>query len=177
MTGPDPQDQAASDSARNDAEFPDDERGLTGVDEQAVADTAATEPEGQTARDVFPEDDGVPDVSQDDFPTTQENEDPQFAPEPGDRDGHRTVDFGTTAREQADGEALSGRLEREVPDDVPGVRPAEDPDRAFAQLDQDSDTDPLSDSGTNRTGDDVEAFADAPVGGQGPEESAVHVVD
>lgn len=177
MTEPDPNDRAALDSALNDAEFPDDERGLTGVGDEAFRDTGATGPEGQTARDVFPEDNGVPDVSQDDFPTMQENEDPQFAPEPGDRDSHHTVDVGTTAREQSEGESLSGRLERELPDESPGVRPAEDPDRAFAQLDQDQDTDPLSDSGTNRTGDDLEAFADAPAGGQGPEESAVHVIE
>jgi hypothetical protein len=177
MTEPDPNDRAATDSARNDAEFPDDERGLTGVDEDAFRDTGTTGPEGQTARDVFPEDNGVPDISQDDFPTMQSNEDPQFAPEPGDRESHETQDFGTTAFEQSEGESLSGRLERELPDDQPGVRPAEDPNRAFAQLDQDQDTDPLSDSGTNRTGDDIEAFADAPVAGEGPEESAVHIVE
>jgi hypothetical protein len=177
MKEPDPEDRAAIDSARNDAEFPDDERGITGVDDAAFRDTGATGPEGQTARDVVPEDNGVPDISQDDFPTMQFNEDPQFAPEPGDRDSHQTQDFGTTASEQSQGESLSGRLEREIPDDDPGVRPAEDPSRAFAQLDQDQDTDGWSDSGTNRTGDDVEAFADAPVAGEGPEESAVHIIE
>jgi hypothetical protein len=178
MTQPDPNDRGAIDSALNDAEFPDDERGLTGTRDDAFADTGSTGgPEGQTARDVFPEDNGIPDISQDDFPTMQENEDPQFAPEPGDREDHQTVDFGTTAYEQSEGESLSGRLERELPDEQPGVRPAEDPGRAFAQLDQDQDTDPHSDSGTNRTGVDVEAFQDAPVGGQGPEESAVHLVE
>jgi general stress protein YciG len=173
----DANDQATRDSALNDAEFPDDERGLTGVDEERYAEIGATGGEGQTARDVFPEDNGVPDVSQDDFPTMQRSEDPQFAPEPGDRESHETVSFGTTAREQAEGESLSQRLAEEIPDDTPDVRPAEDPQRAFAQLDQDEDTDRLSDSGTNRTGDDVEAFADGPVGGQGPEESAMHVIE
>ena len=171
MTDPD---RAARDSALNDAEFPDDERGLTGTTDGPRGDVG---PEGQTARDVFPEDNGVPEVSQDDSPTMARAEDPEFAPEPGGRDDHQTVDFGTTAAEQSEGESLSGRLDREVPEDAPDVRPAEDPDRAFAQLDQDEDTDRLSDSGTNRTGDDVEAFADAPVGGEGPEESAVHVVE
>jgi hypothetical protein len=180
MTQPDPtdtagNDTAAIDSALNDAEFPDDERGVTGVDDDGYTETAG--PEGQTARDVFPEDNGVPDVSQDDFPTMQRSEDPQFAPEPGDREDHETVDFGTTAREQSEGESLSARLRDEIPDDAPDVRPAEDPNRAFAQLDQDEDTDPLSDSGTNRTGDDIEAFADAPVAGEGPEESAVHIIE
>ena len=177
MTQPDPDDRGAIHSAQNDREFPDDERGLTGTHDGVRGDTGATGPEGQTARDVFPEDNGIPDVSQDDFPTVQRSEDPQFAPEPGDRESHQTVDFGTTAFEQSEGESLSGRLERELPDDAPDVRPAEDPDRAFAQLDQDQDTDLLSDSGTNRTGDDVEAFADAPVAGEGPEESAVHVIE
>jgi hypothetical protein len=139
-----------------------------------------TQPEGQTARDVFPEDEGIPEVSQDDFPTARENEDPQFAPVPG--DDPRTasaLDFGTTAYEQAEGESLTGRLERELPDDAPDVRPAEDPARHAPQLEQDLDTTPHSDSGTNRTADDVEATAD-PVssgGGEGPEETAMHLTD
>jgi hypothetical protein len=41
-----------------------------------------TQPEGQTARDVFPEDEGIPEVSQDDSPTQERAEDPQFAPCP-----------------------------------------------------------------------------------------------
>jgi hypothetical protein len=135
-----------------------------------------TQTEGQTARDIFPEDDGIPEVSQDDFPTMAENEDPQFAPLPGER-ATATLDYGTTAYEQSEGESLDGRLAREIPDDAPDVRPAEDPQRAQAQLEQDLDTSPDTDSGTNRTADDVEATADAPVGGEGPEESAVHVID
>ena len=178
MTAPDPTDQAAldqavRDGALNDAEFPDDERGETGARDGVTGDVG---PEGQTARDISYEDDGVPDIADDDRQTAALAEDPQFEPVPGER-ANATVDFGTTAREQAEGESLSGRLEREVPDDADAVRPAEDPDRAFAQLDQDEDTDDLSDSGTNRTGDDVEAFADAPVGGEGPEETAVHVIE
>jgi hypothetical protein len=174
----DPNDQGAIDSALNDAEFPDDERGLTGTDEAAYRDTGSTGgAEGQTARDVFPEDNGIPDVSQDDFPTMQNSEDPQFAPEPGDRESHQTVDFGTTAYEQAEGESLSGRLDRELPDDMPDVRPAEDPQRADVQLEQDLNTSPDSDSGTNRTADDMEATGDAAIGGEGPEESAVHVIE
>ena len=50
MTQPDPNDRAAVDSALNDAEFPDDERGLTGTDDAAVTGTDG--PEGQTARDI-----------------------------------------------------------------------------------------------------------------------------
>ena len=44
-----------------------------------------TQPEGQTARDVFPEDDGIPEVSQDDSPTQERAEDPQFEPMPGEQ--------------------------------------------------------------------------------------------
>src|SRR5919205_1012483 len=132
-----------------------------------------TSPEGQTARDIYPEDNGIPDISQDDSPTAYENEDPEFAPEPGER-ATATVDFGTTAFEQSEGESLTGRLEREVPDDVPDVRPAEDPSRAGIQLEQDLNTTPNSDSGTNRTADDMEATGDPTVGGEGPEEAAVH---
>ncbi|UOY02165.1 hypothetical protein [Blastococcus sp. PRF04-17] len=135
-----------------------------------------TQPEGQTSRDIFPEDDGIPEVSQDDMPTQARAEDPQFAPLPGERPG-ASVDHGTTAFEQSEGEALTDRLDREIPDDAPDVRPAEDPDRAGAQLEQDLNTTPDSDSGTNRTADDIEATADEPVGGQGPEEGAVHVVE
>jgi hypothetical protein len=134
-----------------------------------------TQPEGQTARDIFPEDEGLPEVANDDSPTSELAEDPEFAPLPGERPG-ASADFGTTSREQAEGESLDGRLARELPDDAPDVRPAEDPQRAFAQLEQD-DTTPATDSGTERTADDIEASADAPVGGEGPEESAVHVID
>src|SRR3954469_2743372 len=173
MTDPGTSNRGAVHSAQNDAEFPDDERGLTGTHET----TGVPAPEGQTARDVFPEDNGIPDVSQDDFPTMQRSEDPEFAPEPGDRESHRTVGYGTTAFEQQEGESLSQRLEEEIPDDAPDVRPAEDPDRGLGQLEQDYDTTPDSDSGTNRTADDVEASLDPVVGGEGPEEAAVHVVD
>jgi hypothetical protein len=98
-----------------------------------------TQPEGQTARDVFPEDEGLPEVAQDDSPAMAAAEDPEFAPLPGERP-NAAVDFGTTSVEQADGESLDGRLAREVPDDV-------------------------------------EATADRPAGGQGPEKGAMHVTD
>ncbi|MGY1805496.1 hypothetical protein ACI78T_19600 [Blastococcus sp. SYSU D00922] len=133
-----------------------------------------TQPEGQTARDVFPEDDGIPEVSQDDSPTQERAEDPQFEPMPGER-ANASVDFGTTAFEQSQGESLTGRLERELPDDAADLRPAEDPDRSVGQLEQDTSTSPVSDSGTNRTSDDVEATSDPSVGGEGPEEGAVHL--
>ena len=135
-----------------------------------------TQPEGQTARDIFPEDEGLPEVAQDDSPTMERAEDPEFAPLPGEQPG-ASADFGTTSLEQAEGESLDGRLAREIPDDAADVRPAEDPQRAFAQLEQDLDTTPPTDSGTERTADDIEATADLPVGGESPEESAMHVTD
>src|SRR6476661_1377706 len=119
-----------------------------------------TQPEGQTARDIFPEDEGIPEVAQDDSPTMARSEDPEFAPLPGERPG-ASIDVGTTSREQAEGESLDGRLARETPDDASGVRAAEDPQRADAQWEQDQDTTPPTDSGTERTADDLEATADA----------------
>ena len=139
-----------------------------------------TQPEGQTARDIFPEDEGVPEVSQDDSPTIARSEDPEFAPVPRD-DAGASVDFGTTAFEQSEGESLTGRLERELPDDtvdvVGGVRSSEDPQRAMAQLEQDTDTTFDTDSGTGKIADDVEATADVPVGGESAEEAAIHPID
>jgi hypothetical protein len=135
-----------------------------------------TQPEGQTARDIFPEDEGIPEVSQDDSPTMDRAEDPEFAPLPGERP-NASVDFGTTAFEQSEGESLTDRLDREVPDDVPDVRPAEDPNRAGVQLEQDLNTTPDTDSGTNRPADDIEATGDPVVGGEGPEQGAVHLTD
>jgi hypothetical protein len=135
-----------------------------------------TQTEGQTARDIFPEDDGIPEVAQDDSPTMMRAEEPQFAPLPGEQ-ANASVDFGTTAFEQSQGESLTGRLEREEPDVQPGVRAAEDPQRATMQVEQDTSTSPFSDSGTNTTADDVEATADPVVGGEGPELGAMHVTD
>ena len=135
-----------------------------------------TQTEGQTARDIFPEDDGIPEVAQDDSPTMMRAEDPQFQPLPGER-AVAADDFGTTAFEQSQGESLSDRLDRELPEDAPDVRPAEDPSRAGAQLEQDLDTTPHTDSGTGRTADDIEATADPVLGGEGPELGAVHITD
>ena len=172
----DPLTQAERDSALNDAEFPDDERGLTGTTD---ADTSGTDPAGQTARDVSYEDDGVPDIADDDHPTEATAEDPEFAPVPGERPGAST-DFGTTAREQAEGESLSGRLDREVPDTgldpTDDVRAAETHDRTVPQLSQDGVSD-QADSFTDGVSDDVTASADEPTGGEGPEERAMHLTD
>ena len=168
--------QAARDSALNDAEFPDDERGLTGTTD---ADTSGTDPAGQTARDISYEDDGVPDIADDDHPTESRAEDPEFAPVPGER-ANATADFGTTAFEQAEGESLSGRLDREVPDTgldpTDDVRAAESHDRTVPQLSQDGVSE-QADSFTDSVTDDVTAAADDPTGGEGPEERAVHLTD
>ncbi|SFL06136.1 hypothetical protein [Geodermatophilus ruber] len=133
--------------------------------------------EGETARDVFPEEEGIPDIINDDSPTLHRTEDPQFAPDPGRDEPGASVDYGTTAFEQSQGEPLDIRLGREVPDVFPDIRPAEDPDRPQMQLEQDLDTAPDTDSGTNRTADDVEATAEQATGGEGPEEAAVHPRD
>jgi hypothetical protein len=169
----DPNDRARTDSALNDAEFPDDERGLTGVHD---GDTRPTEPEGQTARDISYEDEGIPDIADDDHPTAALAEDPEFAPVPGERPG-ASADFGTTAFEQSEGESLSGRLDREEPDDLSGdVRAAESPDRTAPQLEQDGVSD-RADSFTDSVTDDVIATGEDPTGGEGPEERAVHLTD
>lgn len=182
MTEPDPNEQAAMDRAAvdgalNDAEFPDDERGLTGGLDGVTG--ATTETEGQTSRDVSYEDDGVPDTADDEQVTSAQAEDPQFAPVPGERPGAST-DFGTTAFEQAEGEPLSARLEREEPDvldaGVDDVRAAETHDRTVPQLDQDGVSD-RADSFTDSVTDDVVATGEAPTGGEGPEERAMHVTD
>jgi hypothetical protein len=137
-----------------------------------------TEPEGQTARDISYEDDGVPEIADDDNPTSALAEDPEFAPVPGERP-NASIDFGTTAEEQSEGESLDGRLAREVPDvlEQEDVRAAESHDRTVPQLDQDVDADRADDSGTDSVGDDVVATGEAPTGGEGPEERAVHVTD
>jgi len=173
MTDPD---RAARDSALNDAEFPDDERGLTGAREGV---TGSTDAEGQTSRDISYEDDGVPDIADDDHVTSALAEDPEFAPVPGERPGAST-DFGTTAFEQSEGESLSGRLEREVPDVLDAgtddVRAAETHDRTVPQIDQDGVSD-QADSFTDSVSDDVVATGEAPTGGEGPEERAMHLTD
>jgi hypothetical protein len=134
-----------------------------------------THPEGQTARDQFPEDDGIPEIA-DDNPESALAEDPQFAPDMGRETAGASDDFGTTAAEQAEGEPLDGRLAREEPDvDVdPGTRPAADPDRAV-QLDQDDE--PGDVSGTDSVRDDVLATDEESIGGEGPEEGAMHLTD
>ena len=135
-----------------------------------------TEPtEGQTARDISFEEDGIPDL-QDGTPEQAWAEDPEFAPVPGEAPS-ASVDYGTTAYEQSVGESLDDRLAREIPEDASGVRPAEDPGRPDGQFEQDLDTTPPTESGSERTADDIEATVDPFFGGEGPEEGAMHITD
>lgn len=136
-----------------------------------------TDPESQTARDaeLELEDEGIPDL-EDGSPQAAWAEDPEFLPVPGDAPG-ASVGYGTTAVEQSEGESLTGRLARELPDDAAAVRRSEDPEQAALQLEQDTSTTFDTDSGTNKTADDIEGTGDRPVGGEGPEESAVHITD
>jgi len=60
------------------------------------------------------EDAGIPDL-QDGTPEQQQAEDPQELPLPGDAP-NASVDWGTTAEEQLEGEPLDVRLAREEPD-------------------------------------------------------------
>src|SRR4029450_2495378 len=54
------------------------------------------QPEAHTPRDVFPEEEGLPEVANDDSPTSEMAEDPEFAPLPGGRPG-ASADFGSTS--------------------------------------------------------------------------------
>jgi hypothetical protein len=63
------------------------------------------------------EDEGIPDL-QEGTPAQQRSSDPQEAPLPGDAPV-AVDDYGTTNEEQAQGETLAGRLDREVPEEQP----------------------------------------------------------
>jgi hypothetical protein len=131
--------------------------------------------EGQTARDISLEDAGIPDL-QEGVPEQGWSEDPEFHPIPG-RRPTAVLGSGLTAYEQSAGDSLTERLDRELPDEWPDVRPAADPNRPTLQLHQDENTSPGTDSGTGRTADDIEASAETTVGGEMEEEAAVHVRD
>jgi len=77
------------------------------------------------------EDSGIPDL-QDGTPE-QQAEDPQEMPLPGNAPG-ASVDWGTTAEEQREGEPLDARLRRELPD------------RALTEIADDLDADGPADS-------------------------------
>ena len=135
-----------------------------------------TQPEGQTARDIFPEDEGLPEVANDDSPTSEMAEDPEFAPLPGERPG-ASADFGTTVARAGRGRVPRRPARPRGPRRRVRVRAGGGPAARGRTAEQDLDTTPPTDSGTERTADDIEATADAPVGGEGPEESAVHITD
>lgn len=140
-----------------------------------------TQTEGQTARDIFPEDDGIPEVAQDDSPTLQRAEDPQFQALPGESPTAAT-DFGTTAAEQAEGEPLDSRLSREEPDVLAAVDlPADESEGADTPFDEragqgvgrlvEADEGARTDTEADLVAGDV----GTDLGGYSAEESAMHI--
>ncbi|MCT9930272.1 DUF5709 domain-containing protein [Planotetraspora sp. A-T 1434] len=71
------------------------------------------------------EDEGIPDL-QEGAPEQRWAEDPQEMPVPADRPVG-VDEYGTTAREMAEGEPLDLRLSREVPEETPGPGGGEPP--------------------------------------------------
>jgi hypothetical protein len=130
------------------------------------------------------EDAGIPDL-QDGTPEQQRAEDPQELPLPGDRP-NASVDWGTTAEEEREGEPLDVRLAREAPDpalaeigdDLEGTDPVDldavpaDPDRpdAVGRLVNDQAVEP-----GDREVDTEAADVGADGGGLTQEEQAIHI--
>jgi hypothetical protein len=100
------------------------------------------------------EDEGIPDL-QDGTPQQQWAVDPQQAPLPGDRP-IAIDDFGTTAEEQREGESLTGRLAREVPEEQP-IFGEEGPASApVTDEDLDTDDEDLTEDGGLGVGSDLD---------------------
>ena len=136
-----------------------------------------TQPEGQTARDIFPEDEGLPEVAQDDSPTSRARRGPGVRPaarRAAERQRRLRHDRARAGRGRVARRAARPRGARRRARRAAGRGPAARPRRSSSRT---WTPRPPTDSGTERTADDVEATADAPVGGEGPEESAVHVTD
>lgn len=119
------------------------------------------------------EDAGIPDL-QDGTPEQQEAEDPQELPLPGDAP-NASVDWGTTAEEQREGEPLDLRLSREEPDPVldeinGGRRRASTPEGEVGRLVNDERLQP-GDSQPDTDATDVGVDG----GGLTQEEQAVHL--
>ena len=138
---------------------------------------AMTQPEGQTARDIFPEDEGIPEVAQDDSPTMRARRGPGVRPAARRaarrqrrlRHHRLRAGRGRVARRPA---GPRGARTTRPTSARPRTRSARRPSSSRTWTPR-----RRRDSGTERTADDIEATADAPVGGEGPEESAVHVTD
>lgn len=123
------------------------------------------------------EDAGIPDL-QDGTPEQQWSEDPQELPLPGDRP-NASVDWGTTAEEQVQGEPHNRRLARERPDSV--AEEVSDPDADLGEpvADDDRYVGRLRNDQAVEPGDlqpDTEATdVGADTGGLTAEEQALHI--
>jgi hypothetical protein len=111
------------------------------------------------------EDAGIPDL-QDGTPEQQQAEDPQELPLPGDQPG-ASVDWGTTAEEQVEGEPLSLRLSREEPD---AVLSDDDADVSVGRLVNEQDVVPGDDEVDTEAADVGKDW-----GGLTQEEQAMHI--
>ncbi|MEV4800575.1 DUF5709 domain-containing protein [Nonomuraea sp. NPDC049421] len=128
------------------------------------------------------EDEGIPDL-QDGTPQQQWAVDPQEAPLPAD-EPVAVEEFGTTDDEQIQGESLSGRLDREMPEDKPqfGV---EEGATAGRRAGDDSDApavDRVTEEGGLGVGSDLDTGRERdsgidPVPGAQPEEPSGQVWD
>lgn len=139
-------------------------------------------PGAQDAGSRF-EDAGIPDL-QDGTPEQQWSEDPEELPLPGDSP-NASIDWGTTAEEQLEGESLDRRLQREqadpalteIGDDLEGTV-EEDPDRVeddgsdvtVGRLVNEQDVVPGDDEVDTEAAD-----VGADGGGLTPEEQAMHL--
>lgn len=120
-----------------------------------------------------PEDEGIPDLLDDDAPEAEQASDPQRASVPGD-EPVAVERYGTTFAEQVHGDSLEDRLTEEEPDigerDV-AVAPVEDAAQPeYEQAGQLSD-DPLSWRAANQDSFSTES----PAHGLSEEETAVHI--
>jgi hypothetical protein len=120
-----------------------------------------------THRDPDPgselEAEGVPDMSDVDTPQRISGDTHEMIPPPGDEPG-ASVDFGTTAEEERQGESLDGRLAREEPDRPP--RPGDEAAHRFVAPDEGVREDTESDAVGYDVGRDT--------GDLSAEEAAVH---
>lgn len=121
------------------------------------------------------EEEGIPDL-QEGTPEQQWASDPQEAPVPGDEPA-AVDEWGTTVREQAEGEPLDLRLEREEADSPGPDRSADTPGNLYDPTSEHAGRLVAPDEGT-RPDDEPTMVADdvgADGGGYGPEERAMHV--
>ena len=170
-------DQAARDSALNDAEFPDDERGLTG--------TLGPRGRQHRARGA----DGPRRLLRGRRrPGHRRRRPPDRGPRPRTRSSPRcpasapdaSVDFGTTASSSPRASRCPAGWTARSPTSG-WTRPTTSAPRrpttaTVPQITQDGVSD-QADSFTDSVTDDVIASGEDPIGGEGPEERAMHVTD